>query len=59
VLVGNEADAILEVAQGEQVDLILMGTFGRSGLNRLLFGSVVNRVIHRAPCPVCVMGPEC
>lgn len=58
VLVGNEADAILEVAQGEQVDLILMGTFGRTGLDRLLFGNVVERVIRWAPCPVCVIGPE-
>ena len=58
VLVGNEADAIIQAAQDEQVDLILMGTFGRSGLNRLLLGSVTEKLVEKTPCPVLVIGPE-
>jgi nucleotide-binding universal stress UspA family protein len=43
---------IVEIAAAERADLIVMGTHGRSGLNRLLLGSVADRVIRLAPCPV-------
>lgn len=43
---------IVETAAAEHADLIVMGTQGRSGLNRLLLGSVADRVIRLAPCPV-------
>lgn len=43
---------IVETAAAEQADLIVIGTHGRSGLNRLLLGSVADRVIRLAPCPV-------
>ena len=46
---------ILQVAQKEKVDLIVMGTHGRSGWERLLLGSVADRVICRATCPVMVI----
>lgn len=55
--VGREAEKILEVARQEKVDLIIMGTFGRTGLNRLLCGSVTARVVKEAPCPVLILGP--
>jgi nucleotide-binding universal stress UspA family protein len=46
------ADQILEVAQGEGIDLIVMTTHGRTGLSRLLFGSVAESVLRRAGVPV-------
>ncbi len=46
------ADAILSVAETQQVDLIVMGTRGRGSLQGLVFGSVSNKVAHYAPCPV-------
>ena len=44
--------AIVRVARREGADLIVMGTHGRTGLSRLLLGSVAARVIALAPCPV-------
>jgi nucleotide-binding universal stress UspA family protein len=49
---GNEAEVILRVAQEVPCDLIVMGTHGRSGLGRLLVGSVAEAVLRKAPCPV-------
>jgi len=46
---------IVRSARAEQVDLIVMGTRGRTGLSRLLMGSVAARVIARAHCPVLVV----
>lgn len=43
---------IVEVAAAEQADLIVIGTHGRGGLDRALLGSVADRVIRLAPCPV-------
>jgi universal stress protein A len=43
---------IVELATDERSDLVIMGTHGRSGLSRVLLGSVAERVIHFAPCPV-------
>jgi nucleotide-binding universal stress UspA family protein len=50
--VGDPATAILEVAQERPCDLIAMGTHGRTGLGRLLMGSVAERVVRQASCPV-------
>ena len=52
VVEGHAATAILEAAAREQCDLIVMGTHGRSGLGRLLMGSVAEEVVRKAPCPV-------
>ena len=50
---GTPADAIVEVAKGDDaIDLIVLGTHGRSGLARLLMGSVAEAIVRRAPCPV-------
>jgi len=45
-------EEIVKVAEEERADMIVMGTHGRSGLNRILLGSVAERVIRLAPCPV-------
>ena len=50
--VGKPAEEILRVAQEEAVDLIVMGTHGRTGLRHVLMGSVAETVMRTAPCPV-------
>jgi nucleotide-binding universal stress UspA family protein len=49
---GDAAEEILRVAEEVGCDLIVMGTHGRSGLGRLLMGSVAEAVLRRARCPV-------
>jgi nucleotide-binding universal stress UspA family protein len=49
---GTAPDCILSVAQEQKADLIVMGTHGRRGYDRLVLGSVTNRVMRRTPCPV-------
>jgi nucleotide-binding universal stress UspA family protein len=50
--VGAPFREIVTTAAEEQADLLVMGTHGRSGLGRFLLGSVADRVIRLAPCPV-------
>jgi nucleotide-binding universal stress UspA family protein len=52
VLVGNAARKIIEYAADHDVDLIVMGTHGRGAIAHLLMGSVAERVVRTAPCPV-------
>lgn len=49
---------IVNVAKEENVDLIVMGTHGRSGMAHFLIGSVTEKVIRTAPCPVLVVRPS-
>jgi nucleotide-binding universal stress UspA family protein len=49
---GDVAEQILETARGEEIDLIVMSTHGRTGLDRLLFGSVAENVVRHSPVPV-------
>jgi nucleotide-binding universal stress UspA family protein len=44
--------AIAEYARAQKIDLIVMGTHGRGGVQHLLMGSVAERVVRTAPCPV-------
>jgi len=55
LLEGPEAEAILNVAEARQADLIVMGTRGLSSLQGLLLGSVSHKVIRHASCPVMVI----
>lgn len=52
LLLGDPAQELVDLAQREKVDLIVMGTHGRTGLSRLLMGSVAEEVVRKAPCPV-------
>ncbi|PYR37069.1 MAG: universal stress protein [Acidobacteria bacterium] len=53
VLTSNApAYAIVDYASGHDIDLIVMGTHGRGGVAHLLMGSVAERVVRTAPCPV-------
>jgi nucleotide-binding universal stress UspA family protein len=49
---GEPSDTILHVAKDGSTDLIVMGTHGRTGLSRLLIGSVAEAVLRRSTCPV-------
>ena len=49
---GNVAHAITEYAREHAVDLIIVGTHGRGAVSRFLMGSVAERVVSSAPCPV-------
>ena len=49
---GVAADEIVRYAQEHEIDLIVMGTHGRRGVARALMGSVAERVVRTAPCPV-------
>ena len=56
---GNAADEILKAADEIKADLIAMSTHGRSGLRRLAFGSITDKVLHGASVPVLmVRAPE-
>jgi len=52
VLFGSPAKTIVEHAEQSGIDLIVMGTHGRSGVSHLLLGSVAERVVRTARCPV-------
>jgi nucleotide-binding universal stress UspA family protein len=52
IVSGTTARAIVDIAADRAMDLIVMGTHGRSGMAHLLMGSVAERVVRTAPCPV-------
>jgi nucleotide-binding universal stress UspA family protein len=52
---GDPADAILDVAEEQKSDLIIVGNKGMSGAKRFLLGSVPNKVSHHAPCSVMII----
>ena len=54
-LEGDPADKILEVAENDDVDLIVVGNKGMTGAKRFLLGSVPNQVSHHAPCNVLIV----
>jgi len=52
---GRPFEQIVHLAKGLKMDLIVMGTYGRRGAERILMGSVAERVIEYSPCPVLVV----
>lgn len=52
---GDPADAILDVAEEQNADLIIVGNKGMSGAKRFLLGSVPNKISHHAPCSVMII----
>ena len=52
---GDAADAILDVAEEQRSDLIIVGNRGMTGAKRFLLGSVPNKVSHHAPCSVLIV----
>jgi nucleotide-binding universal stress UspA family protein len=55
--IGTPYKTIVDAAVAEAVDLIVMSTHGRTGLAHMLIGSVTERVLRRAPCPVLAVPP--
>lgn len=58
ILLGPPALTLLETAEEGDYDLIVMGTHGRTGLSRLVMGSVAERVVRGATCPVLTVRHE-
>jgi nucleotide-binding universal stress UspA family protein len=55
---GQAANAIVRQAKQSQADVIVIGTHGRSGLPHMLLGSVAEKVVRTASCPVLTIRPE-
>ena len=55
VLVGDPRDALVLAAKEERVELLVLGSHGRTGLTRLLLGSVSSHAVNHAPCSVLVV----
>lgn len=58
VSLGEPFHDICRIAEEEQIDVIVMGTHGRTGVRHALLGSVAERVVRHAPCSVLVVGKE-
>jgi len=57
VLAGDVAESIVDHAADTGIDLIVIGTHGYKGMERVLFGSVAEKVVKTAPCPVLTINP--
>jgi nucleotide-binding universal stress UspA family protein len=51
---GDPAGEVVRIASDEAAEMIILGTHGRTGMTRLLMGSVAEAIVRRAPCPVLV-----
>jgi nucleotide-binding universal stress UspA family protein len=51
---GDPAGEVVRIAEDENAEMIIIGTHGRTGMTRLLMGSVAEAIVRRAPCPVLV-----
>jgi len=58
ILIGSPVGEIVRQARALPADLIVMGTHGRSGFEHLLMGSITERVLRKAPCPVLTIRPD-
>jgi len=57
ITVGDVVEEIVSYANANKIDLILIGTHGRKGLEKVMFGSVAEGVVKAAPCPVLTINP--
>ncbi|QGY39910.1 universal stress protein [Pseudodesulfovibrio cashew] len=58
VVTGYPAEEILSIAEAEKADMIVMGTHGRKGIDRILFGSVAEKVVKSSAAPVLTIRPK-
>lgn len=58
ILHGVPYEEIINYAEKEDIDMIVIGTAGHSGLERFIFGSTAERVVRRAPCAVLTVRPK-
>ncbi|MCA1764778.1 MAG: universal stress protein [Desulfobulbaceae bacterium] len=57
VLQGDVAEKIIEYAEKNDISMIVMGTHGYKGLEKVLFGSIAEKVVKTSPCPVLTVNP--
>jgi nucleotide-binding universal stress UspA family protein len=57
ILFGDPAQEILKAIEEESIDLVIMGTHGRKGLEHVVFGSVAETVVKKSPVPVMTINP--
>lgn len=57
VVAGDASEEIINYIQEHHIDLVIMGTHGRKGMDKILFGSVAERVLKTSPVPVMVVNP--
>lgn len=57
VFMGDVGEKIVDYASELEADLIVMGTHGYKGLEKIMFGSVADKVVRSAPCPVMTINP--
>lgn len=57
VVVGYAPEEILNTIRDEKVDMVVMGTHGRRGINHILFGSVAEKIVKSSPVPVMTVRP--
>ena len=55
---GRASSAIIEYAESHAIDLIVIATHGRTGLEHFIFGSTAERVVRESPCPVLTVRPQ-
>ena len=58
VVVGDPAEEILNYAENEDIDMVIIPTHGRKGIEKIFFGSVARRVIKMSPVPVLSINPH-
>jgi nucleotide-binding universal stress UspA family protein len=57
IVTGDPATEIIKTIESENVDLVIMGTHGRKGLEHTIFGSVAENVVRKSPVPVMTVNP--
>ena len=58
VVTGDATEEIIKYIESQGIDLVIMGTHGRKGMDKIIFGSVADRVVKTAPVPVLVVNPH-
>jgi len=58
VVSGDPANEILKIIESENIDLLIIGTHGRKGLEHMIFGSVAEHVVKKSPVPVLLINPN-
>jgi nucleotide-binding universal stress UspA family protein len=57
VVAGDASEEIINYIEDQHIDLVIMGTHGRKGMDKVIFGSVAERVLKTSPVPVMVVNP--
>lgn len=55
---GNTWEVVSNLIEQKEIDLVVLGTRGRTGLGRAILGSVAEQILRQAPCPVLTVGPQ-